>query len=175
MNENEESVRTAQLFRVLPGITEPPGRMLYVGGHFRYGRNLQMTAPFREAGWKIDIVEAFPNNVAQLSNAKWINSVFCMDIRHFWTSEKYDITMFWHGPEHLEKWELPALIERMKTYSDRIILATPNGRYDQGDEYGNPFEKHVSTWYIDDFVKLGLQADAIGLPDRKQGNIIAWI
>jgi len=175
MNENEESTRRLQFLKCLPDLLDKPGKLLYVGGHLRYGRALQMTGLFRDTGWTVDVIEVFPENLIQLQNVKWINALIGMDVREFYSEERYDCVMLWHGPEHFTKDEFPALLERMKTYADCVVFGCPNGKYDQGDEYGNPYERHLSTWYKEDFEKLGMQADAIGERDVKQGNIIAWI
>ena len=175
MNENEESTRRLQFLKCLPDLLDKPGKLLYVGGHLRFGRALQMTVLFKDAGWQVDVIEVFPENILQLNEIRWLNSVIFMDIRNFQSAEKYDCVMLWHGPEHFTKEEIPALISQMKLYTDCIVFGCPNGRYDQGDEYGNPYERHLSTWYKEDFEKLGMQADEIGVRDTKQGNIIAWI
>lgn len=175
MNENEESTRRLQFIKCLPDLLDKPGKLLYVGGHLRFGRALQMTGLFRDAGWEVDIIEAFHENVLQLNEVKWLNSVIYMDVRLFQSAEKYDCVMLWHGPEHFEKAEIPLLLSKMKSYADVIVFGCPNGRYDQGDEYGNPYERHLSTWYAEDFRALGMQADEIGQRDARQGNIIAWI
>jgi hypothetical protein len=174
MNENEESTRRLQLLKVLPELFNKKGRLLYVGGHMRFGRDLQMAGLFRDAGWKIDVIEAFLPNIIQLYEVRWINNLITGDIREFQPEERYDVVMFWHGPEHLEKEEVAPLIVKMKTYADLVIFATPNGVYDQDEVYGNPHERHLSTWYKEDFEAIGMTADAIGEPDQKQGNIIAY-
>jgi hypothetical protein len=174
MNENEESTRRLQFLKCLPDLLDKPGKLLYVGGHLRYGRALQMTGLFKDAGWQVDVIEVFPDNILQLNEVRWLNSVIFMDIRNFQSAEKYDCVMLWHGPEHFTKSEISDLLNRMKAYADYIVFGCPNGRYDQGDEYGNPFERHLSTWYKEDFEQLGMQADEIGIRDSKQGNIIAW-
>lgn len=175
MNENEESTRRLQFLKCLPNLLDKPGRLLYVGGHLRFGRALQMTGLFKDAGWTIDIIEAFPENVMQLNEVKWINSVIFMDVRLFQSTDKYDCVMLWHGPEHFEKAEIPTLLSKMRSYADLIIFGCPNGKYEQDDVYGNPYERHLSTWYKEDFKELGMQSDAIGIPDARQGNIIAWL
>lgn len=176
MNHNTELARQDQLDALIPArIKDGYGkRMLYVGGHLRYGRNLQMSAYFRKAGYTIDVIEIFPDNVIQLSNVQWIKRLIEGDIRLFDPYMTYDLVVFWHGPEHLEKDEVLALLDKMKTYANAIIFATPNGRYNQGPEYGNPAENHASTWYADDFTRLDMIASAIGNPDEENGNIVAY-
>jgi hypothetical protein len=174
MNENEEATRRLQFLKVLPYMLDTPGRLLYVGGHMRYGRDLQMIGLFRDSNWKIDVIEAYLPNIAQLQDTRWIDNLIAGDVMEFQPERHYECAMFWHGPEHLEKSMVKTLLEKMKTYSDKVIFGTPNGVYIQDDEYGNPYERHLSTWYKEDFERLGMNADAIGEPDKKQGNIIAW-
>jgi hypothetical protein len=121
-----------------------------------------------------EVVEVYGPNVAEMK-AKGVK-VHHADIRTFTPDRAYEVVMWWHGPEHVRKEDIPALLVRMSRYATKfIVFATPNGIYDQGAEYGNPYEVHKSHWTVDDFKELGMQADAIGVPDQKQGNIIAWI
>jgi len=175
MNHNTELARQDQLEALIPAYLKDGygKRMLYVGGHLRYGRNLQMSAYFRAAGYTIDVIEVFPDNIVQLMNIKWIGRLIEGDVRLFLPYFTYDLVVFWHGPEHLPKEEVPTLLDKMKTYANAVIFATPNGNYTQEEVYGNPYEKHESTWYVEDFVKLDMAASAIGNPDEENGNIIA--
>lgn len=176
MNQyNTEQIRQQQLDRMLPDdMKQGEGkRLLYVGGHLRYGRNLQMTDYFRKCGYTIDVIEVFPENVKQLTQIKWIGRLIEGDVRLFEPYFTYDAVVFWHGPEHLTKEETSALLGKMKRYAKAVIFATPNGRYDQGAEYGNEHENHISSWYAEDFEAMGMTVTAIGEPDRQNGNIIA--
>lgn len=171
MNENSEEWRYEQLKRVLPDVFNCQS-MLYVGGHFHMGRNLQMTQYFK---CPIDVVEIYEPNVKDLQNSKRIRQVFYNDIRTFGASKMYEVVMWWHGPEHVPKKDLPAILLRMSQYCSKyIIFACPNGVYEQGPEYGNQYEIHASHYTVQDFIDIGMEADAIGEPNKKQGNIIAW-
>lgn len=176
MNYNTELARQNQLEALIPEELNDghKKRMLYVGGHLRYGRNLQISSFFRSAGYTIDVVEIFHDNCVQLNNLQWLNRIIEGDIRNFEPYFTYDLVVFWHGVEHLPKEEVKPLLEKMKTYANTIIFATPNGRYEQGEVYGNPAEEHASTWYKEDFEALGMTASAIGEPDEENGNIIAY-
>lgn len=178
MNYNTELARQNQLDALLPETLKDGygKRLLYVGGHLRFGRNLQISSYFRNAGYEIDVIEIFPDNVIQLNNVQWIHRIIEGDVRLFDPYAPYDLVVFWHGPEHLPKDEVPKLLDKMKTYSKAVVFATPNGRYDQGEEYGNPHENHASTWYFEDFIKLDMIASQIGNPDEQNGNIVAlWM
>jgi hypothetical protein len=173
MNENFEGTRFLQLLKCVPDVLDYK-TILYVGGHYRFGRNLQLLPYFFKAGYKVDVIEIYDQNAAQLRNDKRINRVILGDIRTFEPDCHYDLILWHHGPEHIKKGELKELIERMSTYADVIIFGCPHGIYEQGPEYGNKHETHLSHYYPGDFLELGMQADAIGQPDCKQGNIYAW-
>ena len=171
MDYNLEQVRWEQLQRCIPDILTFKS-MLYVGGHLRFGRDLQMTKFFK---CPIDCVEIWPENVKQLETSPRLRHVWLSDIRDFSPQWTYELTMFWHGPEHLLKDEVVSLLLKIAQYTTKmIVFATPNGVYTQGAEYGNPHEVHQSHWYPSDFEKIGMEVDYIGSPDKKQGNIIAW-
>ena len=161
MNHNTELARQDQLEALIPAhLKDGYGkRMLYVGGHLRYGRNLQMSAYFRAAGYTIDVIEVFPDNIVQLMNIKWIGRLIEGDVRLFLPYFTYDLVVFWHGPEHLPKEEVPALLDKMKTYANAVIFATPNGHYTQEEVYAeimtilenNNWEKDKSYIFPDAF------------------------
>ena len=174
MNENFESVREKQLLNYIPDVYDYL-TLLNIGGHFHVGRNLQMLPHFMTLGYIIDIVEVYEPNYRDLLGTPGIRRVFHSDVMDFEPNDEYDISFFWHGVEHLDKKQVPILLKKMRKYTNQLIIfATPYGRYEQGAEYGNPFEIHKSHWYPGDFKELGMEVSAIGLPDRKQGNIIAW-
>lgn len=174
MDYNNEEVRWEQLKKLIPNILENK-TMLYVGGHPYHSRRLQMSKYFEKAGIEIDVVEAFEKNATAIKEWKWIHEVFNADIRFFEPKKKYDIIMFWHGVEHLPKNEVVLLTVKLKEYCKLLVYATPNGKYEQGEEYGNPFEKHVSHWTAKDFEELGMTASEIGKPNEKNGNVIAYL
>lgn len=178
MNENTELARQVQLERVLPRLaaTYGPGhKMLYVGGHLRYGRNLQILPFFKSLGVVVDIIEIFPANILQLKTYPGIRNLICDDIRNFASPEPYDIVCWWHGPEHVTREDFAYTMAKIEQYcTGLVICATPNGRYDQGPEYGNQAERHLAHYTLEDWLAMGWTADAIGIPNQKQGNIIAW-
>lgn len=171
MNFNKEQTRKEQLIKCIPDIFEAES-LLYVGGHFHFGRDLQMTRFFK---CPIDVVEVWPENVRDMTGDPRLRHVFLCDIRDFDSIYPYDVTMFWHGPEHLRIYEMRELIDKMKKYTKKyIVFATPNGIYEQGPEYGNPYERHKTHWTKEAFEFLGLKADAVGDKNKRNGNIIAW-
>ena len=167
MGYNTEEERLKQLQRCIPDIFTFTD-VLYIGGHLKYGRNVQIGRLFEN----IEIVEAFEGNVNELRQAGY--KVYHSDIMTWRPEKKYQVSMFWHGPEHLYDWQVPILIDKLKgCTTDLIVFATPFGVYDQGPEYGNDYETHRSHWRAADFEKLGMESDEMG--ETYNGNVISWL
>ena len=68
----------------------------------------------------------------------------------------FDVVIVSHVIEHLPRpagHELLALCERL---TDKfIVIETPNGFLEQGPEYGNPRQRHLSGWFSHDFEGYG--------------------
>jgi len=169
-------LRKDQLIDKIPDVYDY-GTLLYVGGHCHNDRGLQMADEFVKHNYTIDVIDIWKPNVKDMrQNLKYVYNVFYGDIRNFDFKAVYDVIMFWHGPEHLEKADIPVLLERLKKYAAKLIIfGCPYGYYEQGPEYGNPYETHRSHWDREDFVKLGMESDAIGYKDSLKGNILSWI
>jgi hypothetical protein len=86
----------------------------------------------------------------------------------------FDIVFFWHGIEHLEQTEIESTLKKLEKMAKVVILGVPYGKYDQGPEYGNPFEEHLSTIYPPYLENLGYNVDTLGEPDKEGSNIMAW-
>ena len=152
--------------------------LLYVGGHAKHNRHLQLTDEFLKHGYDIDVVEIHKPNVDEMKEKyKWIRHVIHADIRFFQSAmiRSYDVVMFWHGIEHIYKSDLMSLISRMSAYTNELIIfGCPYGIYEQGAEYDNPHEIHISHWYPEELEELFLNISVIGEKDSKKGNILAW-
>jgi SAM-dependent methyltransferase len=67
-----------------------------------------------------------------------------------------DIVSLYGVIEHLPKRLGFELLERCeKLTSKYVILEMPHGFVDQGPEFGNEFQRHLSGWFIHDFEGLG--------------------
>jgi SAM-dependent methyltransferase len=67
-----------------------------------------------------------------------------------------DIVSLFGVIEHLPKRKGYELLERCeKLTSKYVILETPHGFVEQGPEFGNEFQRHLSGWFIHDFEGLG--------------------
>lgn len=77
-------------------------------------------------------------------------------MRHNFAGEKFDVVVANEVIEHLDKlagWEL---LKRLESLSGKlVVITTPNGFLPQGAEFGNPWQRHKSGWFVHDFIGLG--------------------
>lgn len=152
--------------------------VLYIGA--RRSR-MQLVDLFHEAGYAIDVIEIYPPNVEALkatnADRRWFREILQGDVRE---SEKfaldpYDVVVWWHGPEHVSKHELPGVIKGLMALTKKVlILGCPFGQIEQGISYGNVHETHSAYLYPEDFTALGFLANTIGPRDKGGSNIMAW-
>lgn len=69
---------------------------------------------------------------------------------------KFDLVTAYGVIEHLPKREGWKLLEQCEGLSSKyVLLETPNGFVEQGPEFGNPLQKHLSGWFPHDFQSVG--------------------
>ena len=177
--------RKRQLLKHIPGVVKCES-MLYIGAN---PRRMELLDLFwaKAPDMRIHVVEAWEENVKGLKklNAEYgiFRDIIHQDVRnivevkgrevHY--QDMWDIVMFWHGPEHLEKEEIPSILGAMEILADRyVILGCPWGSFPQKDVGGNPFEEHKSVLYPKDFISWGYWTDTIKKPGKRGGHILAW-
>lgn len=70
--------------------------------------------------------------------------------------EKFDLVALYDVIEHLPRTEGLRVLDSIENLTSRFILVeTPNGFRAQGPEYGNPHQRHLSGWFIQDFEARG--------------------
>jgi hypothetical protein len=68
----------------------------------------------------------------------------------------FDLVTFLDVIEHFPKRQGFELLERCERLTSKyIVVFTPNGFLEQGPEYGNVFQRHLSGWFPHDFEGLG--------------------
>lgn len=69
---------------------------------------------------------------------------------------KFDLVTLYGVVEHLPKREGFRLLERCEQLTEKfVLLETPNGFQEQGPEFGNEHQRHLSGWFPHDFEGLG--------------------
>lgn len=121
------------------------------------------------------VLEIFEPNCRQLRE-HGLKHVVCGDVRdirqHY--SEPFDVILWWHGPEHLEKAEALKAIEQLRPLARQaLVLGCPLGDAPQAALYGNPHEEHRSSWQEEDFSQLGMQTEIVR-DEQPQPHITAW-
>lgn len=103
------------------------------------------------------VIEIFRPNCEVLANFNICNIV-CDDVKNFdkhLAEHQKEVLIWQDGPEHLLFEESVAVLEKAKQHFKAIIIATPNGVCEQEAIHGNEHERHLSTWYKEDYEKLG--------------------
>lgn len=69
---------------------------------------------------------------------------------------KFDLVTLYDVIEHLPKRLGYELLEKCEQLSSKyVLLQTPNGFLEQGPEFGNEHQRHLSGWFPHDFEGLG--------------------
>lgn len=77
-------------------------------------------------------------------------------MRHDFADRRFDVVVASEVIEHLDKWAGWDLLRRMESLASKlVIVTTPNGFLPQGPEFGNPWQRHLSGWFVNDFESLG--------------------
>ena len=155
----------------IPGLMDSGGTLLYIGARLPDG--LRGIQELRNAGYAVTILEVWPDNVRKLLEAGF--DATQGDV--LFDGTRFDVVFWWHGPEHVEKSELPQVAAGLKEISRRLLVTgCPWGRYEQGEEYGNPHERHVSHLEPEDLTAAGLpHTRTYGVRDTGYpSHITAW-
>jgi hypothetical protein len=167
--------REKQLMRQIPGALKYK-TLLYIGAN---AKRMQMLKLFIKQKYRIDIIEIWPENIAGLKawnqKKKNVKKFYCADIRKFIPASKYDVIMWWHGPEHVRIEELRDILAHLE-WSARhlVILASPWGDVAQEIDSKNPFEEHLAALYPKTWSGFGYKSHAIGKENIAFSNLLAW-
>ena len=145
------------------------GRVLYVGA--RESR-FDFSTELRANGAEVTVVEAWEQNAVHLSTLSWLHDVVHGDVRTVELGGPYDVAVWWHGPEHVPVDDVASAVARLEAVVTRcVLLGCPWGTYEQGVEYGNPFETHASHLSWELFERLGYDVECLG-NEHEQGSCI---
>jgi ubiquinone/menaquinone biosynthesis C-methylase UbiE len=76
--------------------------------------------------------------------------------------KEFDVATCIEVIEHLPKISGIYLLNELERIAKKIIITTPNGPLPQKALDGNPFQKHLSCWYVKDFIKRGYTVKGVG-------------
>ena len=172
MAATAERVQVELVRQHLPRLFTHPGAMLYVGAN---PIRCHLANEFNGAGWHLELLEVWRPNLDHYTSGGPFHDLTLGDIREI-ERLAHDMLFWWHGPEHIGRDEIPTLLKRLEEMVPVIVLGCPWGKYDQGAEYGNPFEEHKATLYPADFLDWGYEVAMRGKADTGDGlsHILAW-
>jgi len=157
---------------LLPALFNTPGTVLYVGASVNRQEGLEELI---QAGHRVMILEVWEDNVRYLKERGY--EVVQGDVRRLSFQERsFDYTVWWHGPEHVQKTELGETIRSLERLSRKlVVMSCPWGHNPQGAYGGNPFEQHLSTLTPSFFKKFGYDVALLGKENRPpHSSIIVW-
>ena len=163
---SREDQLASALQSCIPDIFLPRYTCLYIGAsidRFFLGEKLQGTKT---------IVEPWTPNVSHYRDNGYL--VVADDIRNaVFYLRKFDIVMWWQGPEHLPHDDISWMRKRLESLAHRyIVFAYPHGESPQGEVGGNQYERHLSTPSREDFPRY--EHTVVDLRDGLNPCAIAW-
>lgn len=123
--------------------------------------------------WKreLDGIEIFEKYISPAHRFLYDN-IYIGDARTIIPALKkhYDLVILADVIEHLSSADGRALLSDILAITDNVIVSTPKNAKEQGAQYGNEHERHLSQWHERDFKQFG---DCVFIPD--EGSIICCI
>ena len=128
---------------------------------------------FSEKGFtKFTILEVFPENVRFAIKYFEEENIpidvvegNVLDASEIFKENQFDVSVFWHGPEHLPLPEIDVALQAMEKVSSKfVIIGCPNGmsiKTKQGKLYGNPYEEHISGANEDFYKQRGFLTEEV--------------
>ncbi len=177
-------LRLVHLLRNVPDFLEHP-RVLYVGGN---RSRLQLVHELHWAGATmdgatIDIVEIFRPYLRELhtlnKTREYFRSIIAGDVRRLGVAigaAKYDLVVWWHGPEHVDRHDLPRALACLEAAATSLaVVGCPHGHCGQGvTQDGNVHQRHRTHWMPEDFVGLGWQAATLKPEPGLDSHLVGW-
>jgi len=178
MDEQEAWQQRLRLVRQeIPNLFTLGETVLYVGAtpqRFQLGRELF------DAGYEITLLEAFKHNADHYQDHPWLKDVICGDVRDITeiaSGCKWDVVVWWHGPEHVAKEGLATVLADLGQVANKLVLlGCPWGINRQGVVGGNFYSVHWSSLETSDLATLGYETATLGEKDNPSTwcHIMAW-
>jgi len=169
----------ALLRAMVPDLFERPGSLLYVGACHR---RCHCSKELLDAGNVLTALEVWEPFIEQLKAHRVLASRFKSIVLGDVTKldeipglEGFHHVFWWHGPEHISAHQLGPTLKKMEAVATRtIVLASPWGRFPEGEVHGNPHNAH--RWYVypEHLMAYGYQVAALGPMNRPGGQVLAW-
>jgi 2-polyprenyl-3-methyl-5-hydroxy-6-metoxy-1,4-benzoquinol methylase len=148
-----------------------PQSVLDVGcGFGKYGMLAREYLEYWGAGaalnWKrkIDAVEGFANYITPLHHYIY-NTIYVKNVLIIIDKLKgYDLVLLIDVLEHFDKPQGETLVESLISHNKGILISTPKVFAEQGDTFGNEYERHKTVWTEQELKSLG---QVLFIPDER--------
>ena len=139
----------------------------------------QFVKELANCGYEMTLIEAWYPNISHYMNDKRFAQFLHCDVREidkYSQLREHDVMFWWHGPEHLEDYEIPETLKKLEALTTGlIVLGAPWGDYPQDEVDGNKFEIHKTMMRPELLEVLGYNVDTIGKVDVvNENNLLAW-
>lgn len=120
-------------------------------------------------------VDVFDPYLKKVSESGYYDKVQHMDLKNYKVPrDKYDVTLLFQVLEHLSKRDGIVLLKSaLKSSRKAVLVSIPNGECKQAEYDENPYQKHSSSWSVEDFRKLGFSIYGQGLKFVYRGKSYA--
>lgn len=154
------TVREQTVVNILKGLDTPINSFLNVG--FRQWNDQRnhwwiKLCEANEVKW--NIMEVYQPNIDDAINGGCPkDNIKLGNILDTTQYENYDCILFWHGPEHIKKDVFINALPSIEAKANKLIIfGMPLGHEPQDAAHGNPFERHESDWFVQDWQQLGYE------------------
>lgn len=105
---------------------------------------------------KVDAIDIYAPYIIGNANKGYRHLSQC-DILKYQPEKHYDLVVLMDVIEHLDKEQVinTGLLNKLKTWGNRVIITVLNGYDDNVVTDENPYQVHRSGWIKEDFIKYG--------------------
>lgn len=133
----------------------------------------------KKAGVAITGLEIFEPYVKVLrewnEDTKLLAEVIHGDILDFETDRKWDVVIWWHGPEHVTRDEWLFAVPYLEAMANKgVLFGCPWGVFVHPPVDNNPAQEHKHHLFPADFEALGYKCSTRGVPLGRGGDIAAF-
>jgi 2-polyprenyl-3-methyl-5-hydroxy-6-metoxy-1,4-benzoquinol methylase len=110
-------------------------------------------------------IDAFSPYLDFCSRHNFYDELYQYDLRQnplLFNDKEFDVATCIEVMEHLPKNRGIYLLKELESIAKKVIITTPNGPLPQKAWDNNPFQKHLSCWYVEDFTKRGYTVKGVG-------------
>jgi len=153
-------------------------KVLYIGANekrFHYNERLKKNECITDV---LEIDKERCEGIEKKFN--WLNKVICgnvINVDQLLPDVKYDMVLWSHGPEILEKKYFEVTISKLeKITNNLLVIMCPWGRYVYGKPSSelNAIDTNITALYEEDFRVLGFMTSVLGERDVNNSNLLAW-